>query len=427
MPDDSNDTSARERRSNEPSSFEPGAPGESHPSGWEAAALGWDRRWQETARRLEGDRHEGAAGSPSRLPARQVRQPHRRTSGKAPAPADLTGSYGRVVLASRGHYQVATGNQVAHAVLAGAMRRRNEVDNDTALPVVGDWVGIRSADEDPAVIECVLERRSVLERKSAGTTSSRQLLAANIDSVFIVMGLDRDFNLRRLERYLLMVRSGGAEPIVVLNKLDLAEDLMEQRLSVQETASGAAVVPICALDGRGVAALGLYVDTGKTVALVGSSGAGKSTLVNRLMGREVMRTGSVRSTDERGRHTTSHRELIVLSGGGVLIDTPGLRELQLWVDDEAVLEDAFDDISRRATSCRFRDCQHVAEPGCAVLEAVALGDLDAGRFESYRRLQREIASLERRRDEAARRQAERRQGKEYKRIQSSIRRRKRGG
>ncbi len=323
---------------------------------------------------------------------------------------------GRVVFESRGVCRIvageAAGGDLLTAELSGSLRHHRAEDP----PVVGDWVTFSRREENRATILEVLPRRTVLGRKAAGGETRRQVLVANVDVVFVVMGLDNDFNLRRLERYLLMVRSGGAEPVVVLNKLDLAEDLAEQRMGSQEVAAGLAVVPVCALDGRGVVALESYLGPGVTAVFVGSSGAGKSTLVNRLAGREVMRTGAVRTSDERGRHTTTHRELISLPSGGLLIDTPGLRELEPWIEGDEALDQAFDEIAELSTSCRFRDCGHVSEPGCAVLEAVQTGVLDPARLEAFRRLGREIAAQERRRDEATRRKAERRQGAEYRRI-----------
>ena len=310
------------------------------------------------------------------------------------------------------------------AELSGSLRRRAADDP----PVVGDWVVLVRREAGTATIVDTLPRRTVIERQTAGTETRRQVLAANVEVAFVVMGLDGDFNLRRLERYLLMVRSGGAEPVVVLNKLDLAHDLGEQRMDIQEVAAGLAVLTVCALDGRGVEGLSTFLGRGRSAVLVGSSGAGKSTLVNRLLEQDVMRTGHVRASDERGRHTTSHRELLVLpEDGGVLIDTPGLRELQLWIDGDGALEESFDEITELSVSCRFRDCSHVDEPECAVLEAVKAGALDPERYDSYLRLRREIAASERRRDEAARRRAERRQGAEYKRVIASKRRRRGDG
>jgi ribosome biogenesis GTPase / thiamine phosphate phosphatase len=291
-------------------------------------------------------------------------------------------------------------------------------------PAVGDWVVL-----DPAgpVIRAVLPRRTALSRKVAGARSDEQVLAANVDTVFLVLGLDGDFNLRRLERMSVLAGASGAEPVVLLTKADLVAppELAERVAAAREVAPG---VPVHAVAARpesgepegaptGLAALELYLTPGRTVALLGSSGVGKSTLVNRLAGEEVLATGAVRTSDDRGRHTTSHRELVRLPGGSLLIDNPGLREVQLWVDDESTVAEAFPEIEALARECRFRDCTHQHEPGCAVRAAVESGELAEERLESLRGLEREVEALERRRDVAAGRAFGRKQGALYKRIQ----------
>jgi len=266
---------------------------------------------------------------------------------------------------------------------------RYEATGRADFPAVGDWVvvklGLEGDDRD--TIRAILPRRSKFSRKAAGDTADEQIVAANVDVVLLVMGLDGDFNPRRLERYLSMARDSGAAPVVLLSKADLCEDAPARVRAVE--GFGAPVRLVSAKSGEGVEALFAWLVPGRTVALLGSSGVGKSTLINRLLGAERLRTHAVRESDDRGRHTTSNRQLLMLPGGALVIDTPGMRELQLWDVGSGVVA-AFDDIGELATRCRFSDCQHVAEPGCVVSAAVAAGTLDAGRLESWRRLQAEL-------------------------------------
>jgi ribosome biogenesis GTPase len=227
-------------------------------------------------------------------------------------------------------------------------------------------------------------------------------VAANIDTVFLVMGLDGDFNPRRMERLLVTAWESGAQPVVVLNKEDLCENPEEKRYQIEAIAPGAPVLTVSFLTGRAMPTLVSYINKGETIALIGSSGVGKSTLVNQLCGQELLRTREVRARDDRGRHATSHRQLVLLPGGGLLIDNPGIRELALWSTDGS-LSDAFKDIHELAADCRFRDCRHESEPGCAVLRALEDGTLDAKRLESFRTLGKELHFLELRQDAAARR------------------------
>jgi ribosome biogenesis GTPase len=260
------------------------------------------------------------------------------------------------------------------------------------LPVVGDWVGLRDSQ-----IDAVLPRRSKFSRKTPFTEVSEQVLVANVDVAFLVMSFDElDFNVRRLERYLTTAWEGGANPVVVLNKADLAEDLDGQIAEIEAVAFGVPVHVVTALAGEGIDVLLPYLAGAKTGVLLGSSGVGKSTLINALLGEGRLATGEVRE-DGRGRHTTSHRELLLLPGGGVLIDTPGLRELQLWETDEG-LEKAFADVTELVNQCKFSDCAHDTEPGCAIREALADGTLPSERWESYLKLERELAHLERKFD-----------------------------
>jgi ribosome biogenesis GTPase len=251
---------------------------------------------------------------------------------------------------------------------------------DGTVPAVGDWVAARPVAPGQAIVEAVLPRRTLFARRAAGTRDDRQAIAANIDLVLLVCGLDGDFNLRRLERYLTLAAESGAAAVVVLNKADCCADLAA---AVEEAAAVSGAAPVVTLTAREGADALLPFISGRTVALLGSSGVGKSTIVNRLTGEERLRTAEVRDWDRRGRHTTTHRELVPLPGGGVLIDTPGMRELQLWAGEEAV-ETAFDEIAELAAGCRFRDCSHSGEVGCAVEGAV-----DPARLASYRKLRAE--------------------------------------
>jgi ribosome biogenesis GTPase / thiamine phosphate phosphatase len=296
---------------------------------------------------------------------------------------------GRVTVQHRGAWEVATESDDSLVEVTGRLRHAADPGE---LPVVGDWVGLRGNQ-----IDLVLPRRSKFSRKTPFTEIAEQVLVANVDVAFLVMGLDeRDFNVRRLERYLTTTWEGGATPVIVLNKADLAEDLDSALAETESVAFGVPVHVVTALAGEGLDVLSPYLAGGKTGVLLGSSGVGKSTLINALLGEGRLATGDVRS-DGRGRHTTTHRELLVLPDGGVLIDTPGLRELQLWETDGG-LDKAFADIAELMTECRFSDCAHRTEPGCAIREALADGTLPAERWESYLKLQRELEHLERKLD-----------------------------
>ncbi len=274
-------------------------------------------------------------------------------------------------------------------------RLRHEACSRADLPAVGDWVVAGAQPEGRAVIHAVLPRRTAFVRKAAGKDAQPQVVAANVDTVFLVCGLDGDFNPRRIERALLLAWESGATPVVVLNKADLCDDL-DARL--HDTASlGAPVVVVSAAEGRGLHALAAWLVPGRTVALLGSSGVGKSTLANRLLGDERQATRAVRAGDDRGRHTTTRRELFPLPCGALLLDTPGLREFALW-GDEAGLRAAFDDVDALARDCAFSDCSHASEPRCAVRAAVEAGRLPAERLESWFKLQAELRSLAVRQD-----------------------------
>ncbi|MDQ6710400.1 MAG: ribosome small subunit-dependent GTPase A [Candidatus Dormibacteraeota bacterium] len=275
-------------------------------------------------------------------------------------------------------------------------RLRHEDTAPAARPVVGDWVAIRREPAAKASIHAVLERKTSFSRKVAGETTEQQVMAANIDRVFVVSALSGDLNLAKLERYLTIGWESGALPVVLLTKADLNPDLVAVRDRVEAIAPGATVLITSSLTGEGLDLVRAELGPGITAVLVGPSGVGKSTLINRLTGRQDLATAEVRQ-DGKGRHTTTHRQLIPIDSGGMIIDTPGLRELQLWHGDEGI-DQAFDDIATLATDCRFTDCQHESEPGCAVQAAIEAGTLPAERLASYRKLGREIRAMRRRED-----------------------------
>ncbi len=295
----------------------------------------------------------------------------------------------RVILQHNRVYLLYTAAGEALAETTGRLRFHAAGAED--LPAVGDWVALRRTrdEEGKAKIHEILPRRSKFSRKAAGRETEEQIVAANVDTVFLVTGLDDDYNPRRLERYLIMAFESGAEPVVLLNKADLVADAEEKRREVEQIAPGVPVFFLSAKRGEGVEQLTGFLGLGRTVALMGSSGVGKSTIVNRLLGADVQRTQEVRLSDAKGRHTTTHRELFLLPSGGLVLDTPGMRELQLLVSERG-LRETFEEIEELAANCRFTDCRHEGEPGCAVREALESGALDAERYGNYRKMEAEM-------------------------------------
>ena len=290
----------------------------------------------------------------------------------------------RVSAQHRGEYDVLMERGELRVRMTG--RLRHEAASAADLPAVGDWVALRAD-----VIQAVLPRRSAFVRKVAWSETEAQVLAANLDTVFVVSALDGDLNLRRLERYLTLAWESGATPVLVLTKADLCDDSLAALLEVEQVALGVPAHVVSNVTGEGLDELAPHLQPARTIALLGSSGVGKSTLANRLLGEELQATKQI-AEDGRGRHTTTSRQLIRLPGGALLVDTPGLREIQLWDADEGI-HDAFADVDELAAGCRFNDCAHMREPGCAVQAAIDEGRLPRERLQSYRALQRELRHL----------------------------------
>lgn len=306
---------------------------------------------------------------------------------------------GRILAEYQGLYRVLTASGETLAEIAGKLRHRS--DSREALPAVGDWVALQMAAEmERGRIEAVLPRRSQFIRKSTGGRSEAQVVAANVDTLFLVSALNQDLNFRRLERYLTLAWESGARPVIVLSKADLSTITDELKAEVESLSMGVEVVVISAHTGAGLNQLEPWLKPGQTVALLGSSGVGKSTLVNTLAGESLQHVQTIREDDSKGRHTTTHRQLFRLPSGVLMLDTPGMRELQLWQASEG-LDASFADLSELAAACRYRNCQHAGESGCAIASALDQGELDPARYASYLKLQREEAWIARRSDKAA--------------------------
>ena len=303
----------------------------------------------------------------------------------------------RILAQHRHTYSLSTESGETSAEVAGALLFRAEPGD---LPTVGDWVAVRQySPSDMVIITDVLPRKTKFSRKASGEAAEEQVIAANVDLLLIVCGLDQDYNLRRLERYLVAATQSGAAAVIVLNKADLCSDL---KTRVEEVSAIAPNVPVIAISALNVAAGGVsgillpWIESGQTAALVGSSGAGKSTIVNQLLGTAMQTTQPTRESDSRGRHTTTHRELFFLPNGGLILDNPGIRELQLWSHDfrqgspQSAVDQAFQEIEEFARSCAFRDCTHNTEPDCAMQNARTSGQIDDARWRSYLKLRREL-------------------------------------
>ncbi len=309
---------------------------------------------------------------------------------------------GRIIRDTRHSYTVAAGNEIMTAEVSGAFRYKTVRPSD--FPVIGDWVLFRTDDSRHCLIEGVMKRKSCFSRKAAGNRTEEQVIAANIDIIFLVFALNggRNFTTGALERYLTLAWNSGATPVVILNKADLSSD--EERLKAvmdaENSAPGVDIHIISANTGEGIEKLSAALKPGKTIALTGPSGVGKSTIINRIAGENLQKTSAVRESDLKGRHTTTHRQLFLLPSGLMLIDSPGLKELQLWAEEEN-MEKTFNDIAELAAGCRFRNCSHQGEPGCAVQEALLKGELELRRYENFLDLRRELNYLKTKQDDQA--------------------------
>ena len=309
--------------------------------------------------------------------------------GPIPDHADLPGIPARVTAVHKERYEIACGHGITHARL----KTKEYYAGDEEFPTAGDYVMVNYIENGDSQILATLPRRTFFARRAPGPIPRDQAVAANFDYVFIMQSLNMDFNPKRLERYLTLAWQSGAVPVILLTKADLVEDYWDFLTQVERVATGVDIHVVSAHTGQGLARLNAYLQPGKTVVFLGSSGVGKSSLVNTLAGEQIMAVSAIREDDSKGRHTTTHRQLIRLKSGVMIIDTPGMRELGMWEASEG-LSDAFADVERFLGKCRFSDCRHEREPGCAIRAAIASGELDIGRWESYQKLSEEAVSKE---------------------------------
>lgn len=306
-------------------------------------------------------------------------------------------SVGRICSEHKSGYKLYSEKGELTAIISGKFRNNCQTKED--FPAVGDWVIFKQID-DNAVIQSILHRKSKFSRKVAGNQTQEQIIASNIDIAFIVCALNYDFNLRRIERYLSLIWQSGATPVVVLTKTDLCDDVQDKIDEVANVAFGVDIHAISNLSTEGIEILQDYFQENKTVVLLGSSGVGKSSLINNLAQESVMKVNELRSKMDKGRHTTTHKQMFILPKGGLIIDTPGIRELQLW-DAEDGISQCFSDIEELAKFCRFSDCKHNDEPGCAVQKAIKDGLIDACRLDNYLKVQKEQEYLSNRQNQSA--------------------------
>lgn len=298
---------------------------------------------------------------------------------------------GRVALENRHQYLLYT--QSGEIIGETTGKLLHFADTPADLPKVGDWVAFQPfPEEEKAIIHEILPRKSIFSRKIVGRKVEEQVVATNVDTVFIIQGLDNDFNVRRLERYLVMVFEGNSNPVIILNKVDICPDLEDKILEVKKVAPNVPIIPLSAKTGVGVEELKSLIHPGSTYVFTGSSGVGKSTLLNQIFSCEIQLTSDVRENDSRGRHTTTSRKMFILPDGGLLIDTPGMREVQLWCSDDS-LSDTFSDIEDLALTCHFSNCTHTKEIKCAVMQALTSEEISAERYENFLKLRSELADL----------------------------------
>jgi ribosome biogenesis GTPase len=328
---------------------------------------------------------------------------------------------GRVSSEHKERYTVITADKEYDAEIIGKLRFSSR--QRSHFPAVGDWVAITPYDETKVLIHALFPRKNTLERQAVGKQGEKQIIAANIDFAFIVQAVDRDFNINRMERYLTICQGSGVEPVIILNKIDLIGDTELQSL-VAEVRTRIPAVPVLSISNEtrvGIDELKKHITPGKTYCLLGSSGVGKSTLINLLSGKSMMRTGAISSSTSKGRHVTSHRELQVLEQGGILIDNPGMREVGI-ADAEGGLESTFEHIILLSGNCKFKNCTHTGESGCAVLSALAEGEIDEASYENYLRMEREKSHFES--TVAERRKRDKEFGKMVKHIKKDLKLRK---